>query len=221
MQQHDATGIGGRDTVARHPRGPSGGDKASARASRGPRDRERGDEREAERAAVGRRAQARGDRDADTRHELDVEHRGQREESRELHLTRNNAVLGARQDQNRQREELSRRRVGVVSAGRLDGLGGGDRRGRDGRDEELFELDEGRRQVERHQIDRQPQSAHVRERRQRRREVLRHVQRLQLASWKQVEFIAVQRVRFAVEELRLQAPDSQSLWPIRRGESGR
>lgn len=77
LQQHDAVDERGYDTLVWHPRGSVGGDSASPRAPEMPGDRERGDERQAEPTAVGGRASAGRNRDADLRSELDLERRGQ------------------------------------------------------------------------------------------------------------------------------------------------
>lgn len=77
LQQYDSAGERGHDTFVRGTRGSAGGDSASPRAFEMFGDRERGDEREAESAAVGGRAPAGRNRDADLRGELDLERRGQ------------------------------------------------------------------------------------------------------------------------------------------------
>lgn len=76
LQQHNAAGERRYDTLVWHPRAPAGGDSASPRAPEMFGDRERGDERQAQPAAVGSRASAGRNRDADLRGELDLERRG-------------------------------------------------------------------------------------------------------------------------------------------------
>lgn len=77
MQQYDAADERGYDALVRHPRGSVVGDSASPRAPEMSGDRERGDEHQAQPAAVGGRASAGRNRDADLWGELDLECRGQ------------------------------------------------------------------------------------------------------------------------------------------------
>ena len=112
MHQHDAADERGRRDAAVR----AGGAARGAEAHAGPHGRPRGGEQldapAAEPEAVGRRAPARRDRDAGLRRELDLQHRGQRAQSREHHLTRNWAACGARQREARADTSLFARAIG-------------------------------------------------------------------------------------------------------------
>lgn len=95
VRQHDAAGVGRRDAPAGLPRGARVGDQAAAGAPPDRGDGERGDERQAEPAAVGAGEQAGRDRDADMRLALHQQpgRGGEREEQGEHHLTTKSAAL--------------------------------------------------------------------------------------------------------------------------------